>query len=106
MMAMMLMMLRNSHKVPFFIDRSPTLFPIILDYLRGGGGPLPIPTHDPPGCQRLRAEADFYLLPGLVALVDEAGTLVGSLSKLSKVCLRRGCRERSWITIEEKKLKS
>ena len=50
-----------------FIDRDPTHFRLILNFLRGG---VVMPT-DARSLHELRIEADFYCLPQLVSTIDE-----------------------------------
>lgn len=52
-----------------FIDRDPTHFRHVLNYLRGSQASLP---RDQASLEELREEADFYMLPNLVARIDAA----------------------------------
>ncbi|RCN33390.1 K+ channel tetramerization domain protein [Ancylostoma caninum] len=49
-----------------FVDRDPTYFPLVLNYLREGENF--IPPSDLDARESLRREAEFYNLPGLVKL--------------------------------------
>ena len=55
-----------------FIDRSPEDFKIILDFLRRGQILYDAANFTRAQLDSLRAEADYYMLPGLVTQIDDA----------------------------------
>lgn len=57
----------HSLEEELFVDRDPTHFRHVLNYLRGSPS-FPPTEHE---MNELRAEADFYCLGGLKRLVDE-----------------------------------
>eukprot|EP00927_Polykrikos_kofoidii_P004757 TRINITY_DN11879_c0_g1_i1.p1 TRINITY_DN11879_c0_g1~~TRINITY_DN11879_c0_g1_i1.p1 ORF type:complete len:418 (-),score=50.95 TRINITY_DN11879_c0_g1_i1:38-1249(-) len=66
-----------------FIDRNPKHFSFVLDYLRSGGEGFTPPTSSS-AQDELRAEADFYGLPGLVAMLRRLHVLACHLMSLGK----------------------
>jgi hypothetical protein len=85
-----------------FIDRDPTHFRHILNYLRDGTVPADL---EQLGRQELMREADFFGLPELVGVLSGSRNSldsafpplrkVGLGNKLKIVCEYRGCRPRS-----------
>ena len=55
-----------------FIDRNPEDFKIILDFLRRGQVLYDAANFTRAQLDSLRAEADYYMLPGLVTQIDDA----------------------------------
>jgi len=56
-----------------FIDRDPVYFHLVLSFLRDGWCILPDGLQE---LRRLRAEADFYNLAGLLDLIDQSPTML------------------------------
>ena len=69
-----------------FIDRDPTHFRTVINYLRDGERALPKALRDDEAfCEALLVEADFYQLTGLIALV---GGPAARLRTVARVCGR------------------
>jgi len=60
--------LLHSHKNYFFIDRDPTHFRFVLNYLRNQGQVV-LPVKDDVMMEELLVEAEYYQLKGLMALI-------------------------------------
>jgi hypothetical protein len=55
----------------YFIDRDPTYFQYMLNYLLGGVDALDLDDISPSQLRRIRDDADFYMISGLTARIDE-----------------------------------
>lgn len=67
----MLRCLSYEQQSEIFIDRNGKLFEFVLDYLRSGILPV-----DATLLSRLRVEADFYSLDGMVNDIDQATSII------------------------------
>ena len=55
-----------------FVDRSPAVFAVVLQHLRGETAWADLRDLSPAQVRHVRRECDFYLLPALRALLDQA----------------------------------
>ena len=55
----------------YFIDRDPTYFQFVLNFLLGGVDALDLDDLTPSQLRRIRDDADFYMISGLTSRIDE-----------------------------------
>ncbi|CAJ0600050.1 unnamed protein product, partial [Cylicocyclus nassatus] len=89
---------RNGEEL--FVDRNPTLFAKILDYLRDSGN-VTLPKGDA-AREAIRKEADFYNLPGLAEMCVSYASTKRVSDRVSRIALsdtvqwKKNCIEVYW----------